>query len=49
MVSPDGDYLMAANQDTDNIVTFRLDPASGRLIATGIQTPAPTPVCVRVL
>lgn len=49
MVSPAGDYLMAANQDTDNIVTFRLDPASGRLISTGIQTAAPTPVCVRVL
>ena len=38
-----GEWLMAANQDSDNIQLFRVDPSSGRLTAasqiTGISRP----------
>jgi 6-phosphogluconolactonase len=44
-----GAFLFAANQDSDNIVCFRIDPDSGRLTPTGQVTPAPTPVCVKIL
>jgi len=44
-----GTFLFAANQDSDNIVCFRIDTDSGRLTPSGQVTPAPTPVCVKIL
>jgi 6-phosphogluconolactonase len=49
VIDPDGEYLLAANQDTDSVVTFRLDAASGALTATGYSAHVPTPVCVQVM
>ncbi|MBC7810775.1 MAG: beta-propeller fold lactonase family protein [Burkholderiales bacterium] len=44
-----GAYLLVANQDSDNVVTFRVDSESGRLTATGQITSVPSPVCVKVV
>ncbi|HEX5165297.1 MAG TPA: lactonase family protein [Thermomicrobiales bacterium] len=41
-----GTYLFAANQDSDTIVTFRVDSGTGALTPTGQVTSVPSPVCV---
>ena len=46
-IDPTGTFLLAANQDSDTIVTFRLDQATGRLNPTGYVAEAPSPVCSR--
>jgi 6-phosphogluconolactonase (cycloisomerase 2 family) len=38
-----------ANQDTDTVVTLRIDQATGGLIATEQIASVPSPVCVRVV
>jgi 6-phosphogluconolactonase len=38
-------YLLAANQDSDNVVVFCLDE-NGIPIATGVEITVPKPVCV---
>ncbi|CAN5531679.1 hypothetical protein BH23CHL5_BH23CHL5_19510 [soil metagenome] len=45
-IDPSGNWLLAANQHSDTIVTFRRDQVSGLLAETGILTATPTPVCV---
>jgi 6-phosphogluconolactonase len=44
-----GSYLLVANQDSDNVVTFRINPETGKLIDIGIEVYVPTPVCLRFL
>ena len=44
-----GDYLIAANQNTDNIVFFKLNSESGALQATGLEIEVPMPVCLEIL
>jgi 6-phosphogluconolactonase len=48
-IDPTGTYLLVANQDSDNIVTFKIDPTSGKLIDIGISAKVPTPVCIKFL
>lgn len=48
-LDPTGKWLLAANQDTDNIVEFRIDPESGALQPTGVNVKTPMPVCVTFL
>jgi 6-phosphogluconolactonase len=48
-IDPAGRFLLAANQDSDTIVAFRIDPRTGRLRPTGAVTEAPTPVCIKFL
>jgi 6-phosphogluconolactonase len=48
-IDPTGRFLLAANQDTDTIVTFRMNPRTGKLQPTGHVTQVPTPVCVKFL
>jgi 6-phosphogluconolactonase len=45
-IDPTGSWLLAANQDSDTIVTFRRDPNSGALTATGQVAQIPSPVAV---
>ena len=45
-IDPTGSFLLAANQDSGNVVVFRIDPASGALTPTGVETKVPAPVCV---
>ena len=45
-IDPTGQYLLAANQDTDTIVTFRRDAETGGLTAAGPVTQTPSPVAI---
>jgi 6-phosphogluconolactonase len=47
-IDPTGRFLLAANQDTDTIVTFFIDARTGKLRPTGHVASVPTPVCVKV-
>jgi 6-phosphogluconolactonase len=45
-VDPTGTWLLVANQNSDNVVGFRLNGETGRLEATGQEVTVPAPVCV---
>jgi 6-phosphogluconolactonase len=45
-LDPTGRWLLAANQDTHTVVTFRRDPESGGLTATGQVAEILSPVCL---
>ena len=45
-VDPRGQFVVVANQDTDNLVVFRRDAKTGMLTATGQELKIPAPVCV---
>ena len=46
MIDPTGHWLLVANQRSDNIVVFRIDPATGLLKSAGKQLSVPAPVCL---
>jgi hypothetical protein len=49
-IDPTGRFLLAANQNSDSIVVFRIDEKSGKLTATGnIGAAVPTPVCLKLI
>lgn len=48
-IDPSGQFLLAANQNSDNIITFKIDQNTGKLIDTGLETKVPTPVCIKFL
>jgi 6-phosphogluconolactonase len=43
-IDPSGAFLLAANQDSNDIVTFRIDPASGTLTREAGEAAVPAPV-----
>lgn len=45
-ISNDGKWLLVANQDTDNIVVFKIDPTTGDLKDSGNQIKVSMPVCL---
>ncbi len=45
-LSPDGQWLVCANRDSNNLVSFKVDAATGRLTATGHRATVPQAVCV---
>jgi 6-phosphogluconolactonase len=45
-LSPDGNWLICANRDTNNLVVFKVDPVTGLLTATGHTLTVPQAVCV---
>jgi 6-phosphogluconolactonase len=45
-IDPTGAWLIAANQDSDNMVVFRIDPKTGALTPAGDAIPIASPVCV---
>lgn len=47
VIDPTGTFLLVANQNDNNIVTFRIDGASGKLIETILETKIPAPVCLK--
>ena len=47
VIDPSGKFLLVANQDSDNIVTFKIDSNTGKLIDTGIETKVPAPMCLK--
>lgn len=46
-ISPDGQFLLVANQDSNSIVTFRINQSTGVLEETGISQEVKTPVCLK--
>jgi 6-phosphogluconolactonase len=46
-IDPTGAWLLAANQNSDTVVVFRIDPATGGLTPTGAPAAVPSPVCVK--
>jgi 6-phosphogluconolactonase len=49
MIDPTGNYLLAANQDSENIVIFKRDKETGLLTDTGKQIHIPRPVCLQMI
>jgi 6-phosphogluconolactonase len=49
MVDEKNEYVLAANQESDNIVIFKQDQQSGKLAATGVEIKVPSPVCLKML
>jgi 6-phosphogluconolactonase len=45
-IDPTGAFLLAANEDSNNIVVFKIDPATGALTPTGQTVEVPSPVCI---
>ncbi len=48
-IDPSGNWLLAANQNTANVVIFRIDASTGRLTPTGQSVKVDWPVCVKFL
>lgn len=48
MIDPTGNYLLVANQESDNIVIFKRDKITGALKATGDQIKLSKPVCLKM-
>ena len=46
-IDPSGNFLLVANQLSNNIVVFQIDVASGKLSKTGQEIKADTPVCLK--
>jgi 6-phosphogluconolactonase len=46
-LTPDGGWLVCANQNSSSLCAFRVDGATGRLTAAGTPVAVPDPVCVR--
>ncbi|MBS1564147.1 MAG: beta-propeller fold lactonase family protein, partial [Bacteroidetes bacterium] len=49
MIDPTGNWLLAANQDSDNVVVFKRNTSTGLLEANGVQVHVPRPVCLKML
>ena len=48
-IDPTGTLLLAANENSDTIVTFWMDGQTGRLTPTGQVAEVPTPTCLKLL
>jgi 6-phosphogluconolactonase len=48
-IDPSGAYILAANQNSDNIVVLKINQETGQLSETGTNFSAPTPVCLKFL
>ena len=46
ILTPDGNYLLAANRTKGSLACFRLDPESGKIGALCSSVPAPEAVSV---
>ncbi len=46
-IDPTGNYLLAANELSNNLVVFRIDPVTGKLAKTGKEIIVDTPVCLQ--
>ncbi|MDQ3625134.1 MAG: lactonase family protein, partial [Verrucomicrobiota bacterium] len=45
-LDPGGKWLLAANQQSNDIFVFKVDPATGKLTATGEKVTLAAPMCV---
>ncbi len=48
LLDPTGNFLLVANQNSDNVVIYRRDQKTGLLKATGEEIKLPKPVCLQM-
>jgi 6-phosphogluconolactonase len=48
-IDPTGNFLLVANQDSDNVVIFKRDVQTGALTPTGKSVDVGSPVCVQMV
>jgi 3-carboxymuconate cyclase len=48
-IEPQGNYLLSANERSDEIVVFKIDRETGALTPTGIREKVHSPTCIRFL
>lgn len=46
-IDPTGNFLLVANQDSDSIITFKIDHKTGNLMETTNKYEVSTPVCLK--
>jgi 6-phosphogluconolactonase len=46
-IDPTGSWLLVANQDSGEIVVFRIDRKTGHLTSTGEVLKVPSPTCLK--
>lgn len=49
IIDPTGEWLLVANQKSNNVVLFRIDPETGLLTPAGKTLEMPAPVCLKML
>lgn len=49
MIDPSGNYLLAANQDSESIIIFKVNKKTGLLTNTGKEIHIPRPVCLQMI
>lgn len=49
VIDPTGNFLLVANQGTNNVVIFKRNKTTGALTETGFQLEIPMPVCLKWL
>ncbi|RYU95668.1 lactonase family protein [Emticicia agri] len=49
MIDPSGQWVLVANQDSDNIVVFKRDAEKGTLTPTGKELKVSMPVCLKMI
>jgi len=49
IIDADGAFALVANQDTDEVIPFLLNPTTGKLSTSGHSFQVPTPVCIKII
>ena len=49
MIDPTGNFVLVANQNTDNVVVFKRNKATGLLTPTGTEIKVSKPVCLKMI
>jgi 6-phosphogluconolactonase len=49
MIDPTGNFVLVANQDSDNITIFKRNAKSGLLTFTNKSIAVPNPVCLKMV
>ena len=49
IIDPTGNYLLVANQNSNNIIIFRRNKKSGKLKKIGNEIAVPKPVCLLMM
>jgi 6-phosphogluconolactonase len=49
VIDPSGNYMLVANQNSNNIVIFKIDSETGWIENTGKSIEIPAPVCIKFL
>ncbi len=49
IIDPTGNYLLVANQESDNVTIFKRNKINGMLKETGLEIRVPKPVCLQMI